>query len=99
MRRLRWIRLTVLALVLLVAAPGAEPQNIIANVCNTAWGWCLLAPGTVVQITRPCRCFTTDGRAVDDRTHAFNFSEMPRVNPSPYFNPHAPAPQRPTVTP
>jgi len=99
MPRLRFIRLAAVGLVLLVTAPEARPQNIIANICNTAGGWCLLPPGTIVQITRPCRCFTTDGRAADGRTHAFNLSEVPRVNPSPYLNPHAPAPQRPTVTP
>ena len=99
MRGLGWIRLGAPALVLLVAAPAAEPQNIIANVCNTAWGWCLLPPGTVVQITRPCRCYTTAGQPADGRTHAFNFSEVGRINPSPYLNPHAPAPERPTVTP
>lgn len=59
MRGLGWIRLGALALTLLVAAPSAEPQGIIANVCNTAGGWCLLPPGTVVQITRPCRGYTT----------------------------------------
>ena len=99
MRGLGWIRLGALALTLLVAAPSAEPQGIIANACNTAGGWCLLPSGTVVQITRPCRGYTTAGQPADRRTHAFNFSEVGRVNPSSCLNPHAPAPQRPTVTP
>jgi len=94
-----WIRPAVFALVLLLAAPSAAPQSTIANVCNTAWGWCLLPPGTVVQITRPCRCYTTAGQAVDGRTHSFDFSQVRRINPSPYLNPHAPAPQRPGITP
>ena len=94
------IRLAVLGLVLLVAVPSAEPQGTIANVCNTAWGWCLLPPGTVsIQITRPCRCFTTAGQAADGRTHSFNFSEVQRINPSPYLNPHAPPPRQPGTTP
>jgi hypothetical protein len=93
------VRLAVLALVLALAAPSAEPQNLIANVCNTAWGWCLLPPGTVVQITRPCRCATAAGQPVDGRTHSFDFSQVRRFNPSPYLNPHAPAPERPGITP
>lgn len=39
------------------------------------------------------------GQPADGRTHAFNLSEVGRINPGPYLNPHAPAPQRPTVTP
>jgi hypothetical protein len=93
------VRLAVLALVLALAAPSAEPQNLIANVCNTAWGWCRLPPGTVVQITRPCRCATAAGQPVDGRTHSFDFSQVRRFNPSPYLNPHAPAPERPGITP
>jgi hypothetical protein len=95
----RWIRLVVFALVLLLAAPSAAPQSTIANVCNTAWGWCLLPPGTVIQITRPCRCSTAAGQPVDGRAHSFDFSQVRRINPSPYLNPHAPAPQRPGITP
>jgi hypothetical protein len=93
-----WIRPAVFALVLLLAAPAASPQSTIANVCNTAWGWCLLPPGTVSQITRPCRCYTAAGQAVDGRTHSFDFSQIPRINPSPYLNPHAAAPERPGIT-
>jgi hypothetical protein len=90
--------LGALALVLLLAGPAAAQQTI-ANVCTTAWGWCLLPPGTVIQITRPCRCYTVAGQPVDGRTHSFDFSQVQRINPSPYLNPHAPAPERPGVTP
>jgi hypothetical protein len=54
--------------------------------------------GTIVQITRPCRCYTTAGQPADGRTHSFNFSEVRQINPSPYLNPHAPPPQQPGVT-
>jgi hypothetical protein len=30
---------------------------------------------------------------------AWDFSQVRRINPSPYLNPHAPAPQRPGITP
>jgi hypothetical protein len=95
----RRIRLAVFAFVLLLVAPSAEPQGVIANVCNTGLGWCLLPPGTVIQITRPCRCYTTAGQPVDGRSHSFDFSQVRRINPSPYLNPHAPAPQHPGTTP
>jgi hypothetical protein len=93
------IRLAVFALVLLLAAPSAAPQGIVANVCTTGWGWCLLPPGTVIQIARPCRCYTPAGQSVDGRSHSFDYSQLQRINPSPYLNPHAPAPHRPGVTP
>jgi len=81
----------------LLATPSVAQQTI-ANVCTTEWGWCLLAPGTVIPTTMPCRCYTTTGRPVDGRTHSFDYSEVQRINPSPYLNPHAPAPVRPRVT-
>lgn len=96
---LRRIRLAGFACVLLVAGPSAEAQGVIANVCNTGLGWCLLPPGTVIQITRPCRCYTAAGQPVDGRSHSFDFSQVRRINPSPYLNPHAPAPQQPGITP
>jgi hypothetical protein len=99
MRWFRWVRLAAFALALLVAVPSAQPQGTMANVCNTAWGWCLLAPGTFVQITKPCRCYTAAGQPADGRTHSFDFSEVRQINPSPYLNPHAPSPHRPGVTP
>jgi hypothetical protein len=37
--------------------------------------------------------------AVDGRSHSFDYSQVQRINPSPYLNPHAPAPPRPGVTP
>jgi hypothetical protein len=97
MRCRGWIHLAVGALVLFLAAGSASAQATIANVCNTAWGWCLLPPGTVIQIARPCRCYTTAGQAADGRTHSFDFSQVRRINPSPYLNPHAPAPERPGI--
>jgi len=95
----RRMRGAVFAFVLLVAAPSAEAQGVIANVCNTGLGWCLLPPGTVIQITRPCRCYTAAGQPVDGRSHSFDFSQVSRINPSPYLNPHAPAPRQPGITP
>lgn len=92
------IWLGAFALVLLLAGPTAAQQTI-ANVCTTALGWCLLPPGTVIQITRPCRCYTLAGQPVDGRSHSFDYSQVQRMNPSPYLNPHAPAPERPGVTP
>ena len=97
-RRVSTIRLAVFAIVLLLASPVAAQQGIVANVCNTGWGWCLLPPGTIIQITRPCRCYTTTGQPVDGRTHSFDYSQVQQINPSPYLNPHAPAPERPGVT-
>jgi hypothetical protein len=88
MRGLHWIRRAAFALVLLLAAPAAEPQGIIANVCRVR----LVSPAagdhradheavSVLHHRRPARRWT----------HA-----LVRLI---YLNPHAPPPQRPTVTP
>ncbi|HUM14206.1 MAG TPA: hypothetical protein VL086_00825 [Candidatus Nitrosotalea sp.] len=93
------VGLGLLALVLLfLSGPAVAQPSSVANVCTTALGWCLLPPGTVVPLTRPCRCFTTAGQPVDGRTHSFDYSQVQRINPSPYLNPHAPAPAQPGIT-
>ena len=84
----------MLGLVLGLAAGSVAQRPMVANVCTTHWGWCLLTPGTITQTGLPCRCYTPAGQAVDGRSHSFNYSQVPSVNPSPYLNPHADAPHQ-----
>jgi hypothetical protein len=96
------IRMTALAIVLLVVAPPVARPGIgavNANVCTTQWGWCLLTPGTIIPTGRPCRCYTLAGQPVDGRSHSFDYSQLLSINPSPYLNPHADPPHRPGSMP
>ena len=78
----------------LAAGSVAQRRTATANVCTTEVGWCLLTPGTIYPTGLPCRCYTPAGQPVDGRSHSFDYSQVPSVNPSPYLNPHTSAPHQ-----
>ncbi len=66
--------------------PPPPPASPTANICNTQWGWCPIAP--VLMPGTPCQCFVPPATALPGVANYW-----PYQGPvSPYLNPHVAPP-------